>query len=104
MASPDINRVVPIPLANSVRVPVREAAWLIARVRFGTNCIYALHFEVTEDAVMRVTSIRFREQPEEKKYVACSHAVNTEMGLSGTGLTQGTAPTLEHRIMVTKAS
>jgi hypothetical protein len=86
-----------------VRVPLREAARLIACIRLGAKGIHALDFEVAEDAMMTVAPVRIGKESEEQEYIAHRHTIAVQMSLSGASLTQSAVPVLEHGIMMAEA-
>lgn len=100
---PKVDRVVSIPLANRVRVPVREVPGLIARAWLGANCAHALDFKVAKNAVVPVAAIRLRKQSKEQKHISHSYAVLAQMRLGGASLTEGTVAAFEHWVIMAES-
>ena len=80
-------------------MPPREAGGLSRWLGALPEPHHFLHNQVTEYPMVSVTAV-VGEETEEEKYIPHANAMIVKMRLRGTGLTEGTAATLEHGIVV----
>jgi hypothetical protein len=81
----------------------REARRLIIRDRVRPQRDYIFDLQKSEETVVSIPAARLCKQPEEQKDVANADGVVREMGLSGSGLPEGTSALFEHWIVMAMA-